>query len=60
MKSEILKVYAEHNGNIGVERIVAILRRKGIRTSSKYISKLLGVLNLEILKPRLNIAEGWK
>ena len=53
MKSEILKVYAEHNGNIGVERIVAILRRKGIRTSSKYISKLLSELNLRNTKTEI-------
>lgn len=53
MKSEILKVYAEHNENIGVERIVAILRRKGIRTSSKYISKLLSVLNLRNAKTEI-------
>lgn len=53
IKSEVLKIYSEHNGNIGIKRIVAILRRKNIKTSSKYVSRLLSELNLRNTKTEI-------
>lgn len=53
IKSKILKVYTEHNGNIEIERIVAILRRENIKTSNKYVSRLLSELNLKNTKTEI-------